>query len=678
MLKRQIISISFLTSILLGQSSIEIPAGASLTIPKDAYICVGTLTVNGTINYDASSLCVQPNAHLIASIIKSSALNENGYYKVGDTISVTLTFSQNVFVTGVPQLTLETGDIDHIVDYTSGDQTLTLTFNYIVQLGNVSPDLEYISTSALSLNGGSIRNAYDKDADLLLPEPGTQNSLSSNKDLYVDGIIPVSGIVNDGLNEDLQYTNSLTELSFNWSDFDDPNSSGINRYFIGLGSTPGGIELKSFEDVGNNTNHTYTSLDLTNGGTYYGVVKAEDKAGNVSIKSVSDGITIDEFDGPPAIEVITPDVVNTLTLNDVSMISIDFTEPISSLSLDITSNINTVDYSYDLNAKNLAITILSSLASRDELSIEINDLTDFAGITATDQTIIYSTATLADLNEDNNVNAVDLSLFAEAWNANDFTKELGPATGTVPNLILSPDSKYDLEDVMGFSRMWHWSRKNGVSGKQLAQFGEKIIYSQVESTIIIDWDKNASVAQFDFIYDPQFIRIKNSDHINDENMELSYFDTLNGQNVFAYANLSDEKYINKKYSTEVIGKESHSIDLSYQFFTDRGQLISQGTESILIKPIPLEFALHQNYPNPFNPITTINYDLPQQSHVNIMIYDILGREVAKLVNSEISAGYQSVIWNTRNNLGAPVSAGIYFYQIQTKDFVKTKKMVLLK
>ena len=255
---------------------------------------------------------------------------------------------------------------------------------------------------------------------------------------------------------------------------------------------------------------------------------------------------------------------------------------------------------------------------------------------------------------------------------------MGPATGTVPNLILSPDSKYDLEDVMGFSRMWHWSRKNGVSGKQLAQFGEKIIYSQVESSIIIDWDKNASVAQFDFIYDPQFIRIKNSDQINTENMELSYFDTLNGQNVFAYANLSDEKYINKKYSTEVTGKESHSIDLSYQFFTDKGQLISQGTESILIKPIPLEFALYQNYPNPFNPVTTINYDLPQQSHVNLMIYDILGREVVKLVSSEIPAGYQSVIWNTRNNLGAPVSAGIYFYQIQTKDFIKTKKMVLLK
>ncbi|MDP6755997.1 MAG: T9SS type A sorting domain-containing protein, partial [Candidatus Marinimicrobia bacterium] len=108
------------------------------------------------------------------------------------------------------------------------------------------------------------------------------------------------------------------------------------------------------------------------------------------------------------------------------------------------------------------------------------------------------------------------------------------------------------------------------------------------------------------------------------------------------------------------------------------QIFGAGNTDIILKPVPKEFALHQNYPNPFNPVTTINYDLPQQTHVNLMIYDILGREVVKLVSSEIPAGYQSVVWNTRNNLGAPVSAGIYFYQIQTKDFVKTKKMVLLK
>ena len=125
-------------------------------------------------------------------------------------------------------------------------------------------------------------------------------------------------------------------------------------------------------------------------------------------------------------------------------------------------------------------------------------------------------------------------------------------------------------------------------------------------------------------------------------------------------------------------KNDISINLSYLFINENNETISSGRSDLMLSPVPEEFALHQNYPNPFNPVTTINYDLPQQSYVNMFIYDILGREVANLVGKEISAGYHSIIWNTNNNLGAPVSAGIYFYQIQTRDFVKTKKLVILK
>ncbi len=91
----------------------------------------------------------------------------------------------------------------------------------------------------------------------------------------------------------------------------------------------------------------------------------------------------------------------------------------------------------------------------------------------------------------------------------------------------------------------------------------------------------------------------------------------------------------------------------------------------------LSLIVAQN-PNPFNPLTTIEYDLAKQSYVSLILYDIMGREVIKLVNQEMLPGYHSIIWNTRNNLGFPVSAGVYFYQLQTKDFVKTRKMILLK
>ena len=94
--------------------------------------------------------------------------------------------------------------------------------------------------------------------------------------------------------------------------------------------------------------------------------------------------------------------------------------------------------------------------------------------------------------------------------------------------------------------------------------------------------------------------------------------------------------------------------------------------------MPTEFALHQNYPNPFNPITTLRYELPENGLVNIIIYDMLGREVKTLINHTQDTGYRSVIWDATNDYGKPVSAGIYLYQIQAGEYISTKKMVLLK
>jgi hypothetical protein len=94
--------------------------------------------------------------------------------------------------------------------------------------------------------------------------------------------------------------------------------------------------------------------------------------------------------------------------------------------------------------------------------------------------------------------------------------------------------------------------------------------------------------------------------------------------------------------------------------------------------LPELYTLHQNYPNPFNPVTTLRYDLPKNSLVTIIIYDMMGREVKTLINQTQDAGYRSVIWDATNDYGKPVSAGIYLYQIQAGEYISTKKMVLLK
>jgi hypothetical protein len=89
--------------------------------------------------------------------------------------------------------------------------------------------------------------------------------------------------------------------------------------------------------------------------------------------------------------------------------------------------------------------------------------------------------------------------------------------------------------------------------------------------------------------------------------------------------------------------------------------------------LPKEFALAQNYPNPFNPTTVINYQLPVAGNVSLKVYDVLGKEVMTLVNGRQEAGDYNVSLNA-----ASLSSGVYFYRLQSGNFVQTKKMMLVK
>ncbi|MCZ7614155.1 MAG: T9SS type A sorting domain-containing protein [Ignavibacteriaceae bacterium] len=101
--------------------------------------------------------------------------------------------------------------------------------------------------------------------------------------------------------------------------------------------------------------------------------------------------------------------------------------------------------------------------------------------------------------------------------------------------------------------------------------------------------------------------------------------------------------------------------------------------------LPEEFSLEQNFPNPFNPSTVIGYQLPVTGFVSLKIYDVLGNEVATLVNEEKPAGSYEVEFNSHSDggqnlpAGRPgLSSGIYLYKLQVGNFIETKKMLLLK
>ena len=122
--------------------------------------------------------------------------------------------------------------------------------------------------------------------------------------------------------------------------------------------------------------------------------------------------------------------------------------------------------------------------------------------------------------------------------------------------------------------------------------------------------------------------------------------------------------------TDTILFHSNSKNDNYSYLDVEGQ----GTVAIEESPKTIGyFSLSQNHPNPFNPSTVINYEIPKASIVRLKVYDVLGREVATLVNEEKPAGRYNVTFDA-----SKYSSGIYFYRITAGDFSQIKKMVLLK
>ncbi len=94
--------------------------------------------------------------------------------------------------------------------------------------------------------------------------------------------------------------------------------------------------------------------------------------------------------------------------------------------------------------------------------------------------------------------------------------------------------------------------------------------------------------------------------------------------------------------------------------------------------IPATYSLAQNFPNPFNPTTTISFDLPRQSQVELRIYNLLGQQVTTLANGAFLSGHHELIWNGCDGRGQSVAGGIYFYKIEAGDFSESRKMALVK
>src|SRR6185312_15537094 len=181
------------------------------TATNDATLTLATPGAAGSLG-NAKNIVIDTTAPTVSSVTSSTA---NGSYKAGDTVSIQVAFSENVTVTGTPQLTLNSGAT---VDYASGSGTSTLTFTYTVAGGENAADLDYTGTGALTLNSGTIRDAATNNATLTLATPGAVGSLGNAKNIVIDTTAPTVSSVSSSTADGSYKAGATVSIQVNFSE----------------------------------------------------------------------------------------------------------------------------------------------------------------------------------------------------------------------------------------------------------------------------------------------------------------------------------------------------------------------------------------------------------------------------------------------------------------------------
>lgn len=236
----------------------------------------------------------------------------------------------------------------------------------------------------------------------------------------------------------------------------------------------------------------------------------------------------------------------------------------------------------------------------------------------------------------------------------------------------------------------HWNFFRQFSKDKMAPALDSLILNNGESTVILDDNYESTPVSLLAIdnYGIAGLTISFSGFINVEGFDVTL--AFNSENNLL--NIETEFTLNSNTSTDNYEtveislmdydgniktydmQELQDLGIYQQMAIVNNVTVSTGDDV----STPQTFALHQNYPNPFNPETNINYEIPEDGHVSISIYNMRGTLVKTLVNENQASGFRTVKWDGTNKNGQAVSAGLYMYQIKINDYLETKKMALLK
>ena len=301
-----------------------------------------------TVSSNSSITVTRSNDTNSPDILAVTSSTTDATYNIGDVVAINVQFDEVVTVTGAPQLTLETGDVDREVDYVSGSGTDTLLFNYTVQSGDASNDLAYGGVSALGLNSGTIFDNANNAATLTLPTVGGTGSLSNSSALVIDGVRAAftGGTVTAGTKSLVLSLGEAVSGTPDAGDFAVTVNSALNTVTAvsvagdGLSIT---LTLTDFVQNDSNVNAAYTANSET-------AKLLSDAAGNTVSSNSSINVTRSNDDDRPTVLAVTSSTTDaTYGADDLISIALKMSEVVTvtgtpQLTLETGSTDSVIDY----------------------------------------------------------------------------------------------------------------------------------------------------------------------------------------------------------------------------------------------------------------------------------------------------------------------------------------------
>jgi hypothetical protein len=319
---------------------------------------------------------------------------------------------------------------------------------------------------------------------------------------------------------------------------------------------------------------------------------------------------------------------------------------------------------------------------------------------------VSHSALIGDYTNDNKIGLDDISFFIKAWQKKDtLIGDIGPAAGSAPNFQIQYDGKINFEDLMVLAQMYDWSlaanppsfalhKQSGEIVNSNISIGcEKRIMSDLKTSspyyVSLQGCSNVCALEMIIFFDPNRIQLDSASAADRfaQCFALKNINNSKGFVSFVMANtdtsrevVNDGEYLTL-YAQSKVNRGKDSLHVLVKMISSQNLKSSVATASFAVDfpmQIPTSFKLEHNYPNPFNPSTTIEYQIPIDVHVSLVIYNIIGQKIINLVNENQKAGHYQTQWNGLDKTGHAVASGVYILKIHSGDFIASKKIMLIR